>query len=61
MAQIDLQLPEVAPVLRPNGEAVVELRQNGEVIGELNFTKLFTYWFEQLGLIKPERHLKVVR
>ena len=58
---IDLQLPDVVPVLRPNGESVVELRQNGEVVGEINFTKIFANWFEALGIIEKPRHLKVVR
>lgn len=61
MAKVNLQLPEVRPVLRANREAVVELRQNGEVVGEINFTKLFTGWFTQLGLIEPQTKLKIIR
>jgi len=55
MAQVngvpELSLPEVQPVVRETGEAVVELRQNGQLVGEINFTKILTTWAQQLGLI----------
>ena len=47
----ELALPEVMPVVRETGEAVVELRQNGQLVGEINFTKILTTWAQQLGLI----------
>lgn len=55
MAQVngvpELSLPEVMPVVRETGEAVVELRQNGQLVGEINFTKILTTWAQQLGMI----------
>ena len=54
-------LPEPTPVVRPNGDSVVELRQNGQLVGELNFTRVMSNLFEGLFGIKVERsHLKAV-
>jgi hypothetical protein len=46
-----LNLPIVAPAIR-DGEAVVEIRHDGALIGEINFSKVFRRWFEQLGWLK---------
>jgi hypothetical protein len=40
-----LPLPSPRPALRENGDAVVELVQDGQVVGELNFTKIITNWW----------------
>ncbi len=54
------EFPQVHPVIR-DGQSVVELRQNGEVVGEVNFTKIVANWFDGLGIIKKRpSHLKVV-
>lgn len=58
---IDLQLPTIQPVVRPDGDSVVELRQNGELVGEVNFSKIIANWFDAIGLIKKPKHLKVIR
>ena len=55
MAEVVLRFPEVRTVLRPTGEAVVELRQNGEVVGELNFSKLLTNWVQQIVTPTPPK------
>lgn len=54
-----LPLPEPMPVVRENGDAVVELRQDGELVGEVNFSKILGNWFSRLGMGKS-RHLKSV-
>lgn len=54
-----LPLPSPQPVLRENGDAVVELRQDGELVGELNFTKIIANWFSILAGDR-KRHLKSV-
>lgn len=57
----ELPFPQVQPVVRETGEAVVELRQDGELVGEINFTKIFTGWGRRLGLIgRPKPDLKSV-
>ena len=54
-------LPEPTPVVRPNGDSVVELRQNGVLVGELNFTLIVSNVVENLFGIKVQRsHLKAV-
>lgn len=55
----EFKMPEVRPVIRDN-ESVVELVQDGEVVGTLNFTKIMSNFFDALGLIKKPRHLTVV-
>ena len=65
MAQVEdsstLFFPKVTPVVRETGEAVVELRQDGQLVGEINFTKIFTSFAQQLGWIPtPDRSLKSV-
>lgn len=50
----ELKLPQAHPVLR-NGEAVVELRQEGVLVGEVNFTKIMTNWLETLGVLKKPK------
>jgi hypothetical protein len=52
MAEVTLRFPEVKTVLRSTGEAVVELRQNGDLVGEINFTKLLAGWLEQIVAAK---------
>lgn len=59
MAQVDegvvLPLPEVTPRVREDGHAVVELVQDGELVGEIDFTKIMTKLFQGLGIIpKPK-------
>lgn len=44
-----LPLPSPRPALRKNGDAVVELVQDGQVVGELNFTKILTNWWTILS------------
>jgi hypothetical protein len=53
------EFPVAQPVVR-NGQAVVELVHNGEVVGEINFTKIMANWFDTLGVIKRQRRLTVV-
>jgi len=55
------QLPVVQPAVR-DGQAVVEFVHNGEVVGEINFTKIVANWFDALGFIKKPRsqHLTLV-
>jgi len=55
-----LHLPEIGGAIRDNGEAVMELRQDGELVGEINFSKIFTNWMRVLGIGKPANHLKSV-
>jgi len=60
MAKVEqFALPEPVPLVR-DGEAVVELRQNGELVGEINFSKIFTQWFSQIGIGRKQSHLKSV-
>jgi hypothetical protein len=59
MAQVDdgpvLSFPEVQPRVRDDGHAVVELVQDGELVGEIDFTKIMTGIFKGLGLLpKPK-------
>lgn len=56
----EFKTPDVRPVIR-NGESVVELVQDGEVIGTLNFTKIMANLFDAFGIIKKPRYLTVVR
>lgn len=66
MAQVDegivLPLPEVTPRVREDGHAVVELVQDGELVGEIDFTKIMTNIFKGVGLLqeKPKPDLKSV-
>ena len=54
-------LPEPHQVLRSNGDSVVELRQNGAVVGELNFTKIMSNVLGMMGFeVQREPHLKAV-
>lgn len=57
----DLRLPEVRPVVRPNGDSVLEMHQDGELVGEVNFSRIIENIFDALGIIKKPRHLKVVK
>jgi hypothetical protein len=53
--------PDVDAHVRPDGDAVVELKFGDKKIGELNFTKFLTKWAEALGWIKkPAPDLKSV-
>lgn len=56
----ELHWPEPVPVVRDNGDAVVELRQNGDLVGEVNFSKIVGQWLSVLGIGRPARHLKSV-
>ena len=56
----DLAFPEPVPRVREDGDAVVELRQNGELVGEINFSKIFGHWFDELGIGRRRPHLKSV-
>jgi len=53
-------MPQPAPVIRENGDAVVELRQNGELVGEINFSAIIGNWFDKMGWGNNRRHLKSV-
>ena len=55
-----LPLPNPQPVIRENGDAVVELRQNGELVGEINFSAILGQWFDQLGWVNRRPKLKSV-
>jgi len=55
-----LHWPEPVGTIRENGEAVVELRQDGELVGEINFSKIFSQWLRVLGIGKPAKHLKSI-
>lgn len=60
----DLRLPTPRPVVRPNGDSVLELVQDGQLVGELNFSRMVENWFDALGIIKkPARPvtLRVVK
>lgn len=56
-----LQFPDVRTVVRPNGDSMVELKMANEVVGEINFTKVMRHVFEHLGILKPERGLRVIK
>jgi hypothetical protein len=63
MAKVEdqqLHWPEPAAVVRDNGDAVVELRQNGDLVGEINFSKIVGQWLGALGIGVNNRHLKSV-
>jgi hypothetical protein len=61
MKQPELAMPTAAAVVRENGDAVVEVRHDGALVGELNFSKIFRRWAEQLGFLKrPAPDLKSV-
>lgn len=54
-------LPEPQQVIRENGDSVVELRQNGRLVGEINFTLIVGNVVEQLFGVRVNRpQLKVV-
>ncbi len=56
-----LPFPEVTPRVRENGEAVVELVQDGHLVGEINFTKILTGVARAFGwLERPKPNLKSV-
>ena len=44
-----LSLPKAEPVLRENGDAVVELRQDGQLVGEFNVSLVLGNWFDKMG------------
>lgn len=58
----DFRLPDVQPVIR-DGESVVELRQNGELVGHINFTRILQHFWQALRSrrSRSERHLRVVK
>ena len=54
-------LPEPTPVIRANGDSVVELRQDGTLVGELNFTQIMVNVLGRFGLeVKRAPHLRSV-
>ena len=53
-------LPDPRQVIRPNGDSVVELRQNGQLVGEINFTLIITNILSGLGFKVQRSHLKAV-
>ena len=55
-----LPLPSPTPVIRENGDAVVELRQDGQLVGEVNFSKIVGGWFDKLGWTNKRSHLRSV-
>lgn len=55
-----LYWPEPQAVVRDNGDAVVELRQDGELVGEVNFSKIIGQWLGVLGIGRKASHLKSV-
>jgi hypothetical protein len=55
-----LNLPKPAPVIRENGDAVVELRQDGELVGEVNFSAILGQWFDKMGWTNNRRKLSSV-
>lgn len=56
-----LPLPAPTPVIRENGDAVVELRQDGLLVGEVNFTAIIGNWFEKLGWTNKRSHLTSIK
>lgn len=56
-----LPLPAPCPVLRENGDAVVELRQDGQLVGEVNFTAIIGGWFDKLGWTNKRSHLTSIK
>ena len=55
-----LPLPNACPVIRENGDAVVELRQDGNLVGEINFSAIIGNWFDKLGWTNHRPKLKSV-
>ena len=54
-------LPDPTQVIRENGDSVVELRQNGDLVGEINFTKIVGGILERFGFkVQRVPPLKVV-
>lgn len=52
VTQKALAIPTAAAVVREDGDAVVEVRHDGQLVGELNFSKIFRSWFQQLGWLE---------
>lgn len=57
----ELKFPDVRPVVRENGDSVLELSIAGEPLVEVNFTVIMRHVFEGIGIIKPERGLRVIK
>jgi len=47
-----LDLPQVAPTIKANGDVVLEVTHYGEVVGGLNVTKVLSTWFAKLGVLQ---------
>jgi hypothetical protein len=45
-----LSFPEPRPVIRENGDSVVELRCGNTVVAEINWTNLWRRWLSSAGL-----------
>lgn len=59
--QLQFYFPEPMPIVRDNGDAVVELRQGGELVGEINFSMIVGQWLAVLGIkVDRGRHLRSV-
>jgi len=60
MEKVGNPLPMPECKVRNDGTVVVEFTQNGECVGELNFTKIIGGIFEALGIMDSSRRLKLV-
>jgi hypothetical protein len=56
-----LPMPVPTPVIRENGDAVVEMRQDGQLVGELNFSAILGNWFDKLGWGNKRSHLHSIK
>ena len=54
-------MPEPRPAVR-NGEALVEFVQDGEVVGEFNFSRVLKGWWSRLqGTRNEDKRIEVPR
>jgi len=56
-----LDLPQVTPTIKSNGDVVMEITHYGEVVGGLNVTKVVSAWFGKLGIFQPSREIQDTR
>lgn len=58
---VKLPLPVTQPVIRENGDAVVELNMDGVIVGEINFSAILGNWFAKMGWSNNKTRLTSVK
>lgn len=58
MSKDEFTLPEPKPVIR-NGESLLQLTHGGEVVGEINFSKILKNWWGELTG-QSKKHLELI-